>query len=167
MRRVMIFIDGSNVYHSMKEYGKKIDKATYHIDYQKLVNILKGSNDLIRTYYFASSAVPPIEQQTAFYTKLKDELKFDTHIFPLKYHKEKGVDVALAIFYLAFGLNSGYEEGILVTGDRDLETAVTFVKNKGPVTKVVSFRHSLSRKLHDIADDIIYLDDIAAEIEMK
>ncbi len=167
MRRVMIFIDGSNVFHSMHEYGVKIGRPDYRIDYQKLVTILKGSNDLIRTYYFASSKEPPIQEQTAFYAKLKEDFKFDTHIFPLKYQKEKGVDVSLAIFYLAFGLNGGYDEGILVTGDRDLATAVKFVKNKGPVTKVVAFAHSLSRELKEICDECVLLDAIAPQIEMK
>ena len=167
LRKVMIFIDGSNIFHSMHEYGQKIENPDYRIDYEKLVEILKGENDLIRTSYFASSMVPPIKEQTAFYNKLKFEFRFYLHVFPIKFGKEKGVDVSLAINYLAMGLTNQFEEGILVTGDKDLATAVKFVRDRGPVTKVVSFRHSLSKDLREAADGCIYLNDIADQIEFK
>ncbi len=40
-------------------------------DYDKLVDKLSYGYDLIRTYYYASTAVPPIEEQTKFYHKLE------------------------------------------------------------------------------------------------
>ena len=165
MRRVMIFIDGSNIFHSMLRYAKHIDDDNFGIDYERHVNLLRDENDLIRTYYFASTKIPPVMEQEKFYKALKKGLHFETIILPFKHGKEKGVDVSLAIYFLAFGLNNAYDEGILVTGDKDLRTAVEFVKQKGKYVKVVSFKHSLADELESVADECILIDDISKKIK--
>ncbi|MCK4784733.1 MAG: NYN domain-containing protein, partial [Desulfobacteraceae bacterium] len=45
--RVMIFIDGSNLYHSLKTFAKRTD-----IDIGKLCNRLLEKRRLVRIYYY-------------------------------------------------------------------------------------------------------------------
>ena len=61
----------------------------------------------------------------------------------------------------------GCDEGILITGDLDLSTAVKFVKQKGKYVKIASFRNSLSHELEKLADECIILDAIADQIVLK
>ena len=46
-RRVMIFIDGSNLYHVLKQNTDK-----QNLDYKKFSEKLCGDRELIRTYYY-------------------------------------------------------------------------------------------------------------------
>ena len=45
--RLMIFIDGSNVYHSLKEHFNRAD-----VDFAKVVTCLTDNRQLVRTYYY-------------------------------------------------------------------------------------------------------------------
>ncbi len=52
--RVMIFIDGSNFYHGLKNIIGKVN-----IDFRKLAEKLCGQRELVRTYYYNA----PVERQ--------------------------------------------------------------------------------------------------------
>jgi hypothetical protein len=76
MARVMIFIDGSNVFKSLN-----LIRSGYRLDYGKLIKCLvDATQELVRTYYYASEDIPPIERQSNLYRQLRDTLKFDTTI---------------------------------------------------------------------------------------
>ena len=62
--RVMIFIDGSNLFHSAKDLGIRID-------YEKIKKFLAGNRKLIRPYIFVSKKVPEEGKQINFYNKLR------------------------------------------------------------------------------------------------
>ena len=53
-KRVMIFIDGSNFYHGLKNVVGKVN-----IDFQKLAEKLCGERELIRMYYYNA----PVERK--------------------------------------------------------------------------------------------------------
>jgi len=62
--RVMLFIDGMNLYHALKENQVNTD-----VDFHKLSQKLAGANRLIRTYYYHA----PYDQ-TQEPGKYKDQL---------------------------------------------------------------------------------------------
>lgn len=52
-KRVMIFIDGSNHYHIIKDMFKD-KKKSMNFDFEKFVNELVGDRELIRVYYYSA-----------------------------------------------------------------------------------------------------------------
>ena len=182
-KKLMIFIDGSNLFKTFDNF-----RQGYRIDYLKLVEHLANGYDLIRTYYYASTAVPPIETQTKFYQKLQYE-GFDVTTKPLKKKsntvrakctkcdheftfskitkQEKGVDVALAVDLVSHGYKDNYEEAVLVSGDQDMINAIETVRDRGKRIKVAMFKVAFANELKRHCDGCIFLDDVADDLELK
>lgn len=159
-KRLMIFIDNSNLFWAMSQYRKG-----YRIDILKLIERLTDVRDLIRTYYFASTKVPPLPKQTAFYELLN--LKgITTVIKTLRFGKEKGVDVALTKELLCHAFRDTFDDAIVVSGDQDYVEAIKEVKNLGKRVEVVTFRSCLARDLQLVADRVVFLESITGEIEL-
>ena len=62
--RVMIFIDGSNLYWAARARG-------IPVEYSKLVTLLVRQRSLIRAYYYGSEKIPPDASQIGFHEALK------------------------------------------------------------------------------------------------
>jgi len=58
--RVMIFIDGSNLYHGLKN-----ECGNTNLDYLKFSNLLANKRKLIRTYFYTSTVDAKREAETA------------------------------------------------------------------------------------------------------
>jgi len=177
--RVMIFIDGSNLFRTFKQFRPDID---YSI--KKLVNTLIKGRKLIRPYYFGSIRKPPSEGQIKFYNGIRYE-GIDVTIRPLKIRTrpcecpkcknqwaetieiEKGVDVALITKMLSFGFKDVYDVAILVSGDADYIEAVEQIRDLGKRVEIVSFKGAIAPGLRKIADidGFTALDDIADRIK--
>lgn len=176
--RVMIFIDGSNLFHTFKEFKPDIKYSV-----KKLVDKLVQGRKLIRAYYFGSEKVPPSEGQTKFYDAIRYE-GVDVTTRPIKTRShttkcpncqhiwnettevEKGVDVMLVTKMLSFGFRNVYDVAILVSGDGDYVSAVEEIRNLGKRVEIVSFRKSIAPNLRKIADvdGFTALDDTADQI---
>lgn len=52
-KKVMVFIDGSNLYKSVEWVQKNID-SNFSIDMKRILKFLSEGNDLIRAYYYNS-----------------------------------------------------------------------------------------------------------------
>lgn len=163
--RLMIFIDGSNIYMSMKRFNYK-----YKFDYSKLVGELRGDRNLLRTYYYASTKVPPIQSQEDFHEMLEMRCNFRTIIKPLHGRggdkKEKGIDVALVTDFLSLGYKGAYDTAIIISGDQDYENAIKKVQDLGLRVEVAGYKNSMGKQLIKACDAIRYLDDIADDIKM-
>jgi len=61
--RVMIFIDGSNLFHACNQIKFKIDLV-------KLVNVLVGDRYLVRPYYYTAFN-PQKQEQIKFFTRFR------------------------------------------------------------------------------------------------
>jgi len=177
--KVMIFIDGSNLFRTFKQFRPDID---YSI--KKLVNILIKGRKLIRPYYFGSIKYPPPEGQIKFYDGIRYE-GIDVTTRPLKIRTrpcecptckhqwtqtieiEKGVDVALITKMLSFGFKNAYDVAILVSGDADYIEAVEQIRDLGKRVEIISFKGAIAPGLRKIADidGFIALDDIADQIK--
>jgi len=74
--KTIVYFDNSNVFHGRLEAGWRIDAVKLH-------RYLEKAGDLWQVYFFAAVSDPPRYSQTAFYKRLKDQLHWETVIFPL------------------------------------------------------------------------------------
>jgi uncharacterized LabA/DUF88 family protein len=165
----MIFIDGSNLFHSWRRV------TTKPLDTAKLVENLKTGRNLIRTYYFHSDRVPPKPEETAYHDWLRHH-GMEVVTRPLKLRStstkcekcgqlssreirvEKGVDVALVTMMLSFGFRHVYDTAVLVSGDEDYIGAVEELKHLGKRVEIAAFEGSTSPNLRKKADKFVSLD---------
>jgi uncharacterized LabA/DUF88 family protein len=158
----MIFIDGSNIFHSLQRY-----KPGYRLDYDKLVKVLVRDRNLVRPYYYCSIGVPPRPKQIDFLKKLK-AFHFTVVDRPLKKrgetYVEKGVDVALVTDLLSMAYKNAYDVAIVVSGDKDVQGAIEEVKRLGKRVEVVAFGSSTSEDMKNSGDYFVDLESIADNI---
>ncbi|MCL2679149.1 MAG: NYN domain-containing protein [Dehalococcoidia bacterium] len=163
----MIFIDGSNMYHSLKSYFKRtdVDLALFN---QKLLE----KRRLVRVYYY-NAVVGKVEEPERFkdqekyfqivasipYTELRLGRLVYTNAWPNSPPFEKGVDVQLATDMITHAYKNNYDVAILVAGDNDYVGAMQAVKDNGKHVEVALFgQERTSRQLRDVADRVIPID---------
>ena len=73
--RTIMYVDNSNVFRSLQAAG-------WRIDAKKLSSKMEERGDIWQTHFFAAVNDPPRYQQTNFYRILKEELHWETYIFP-------------------------------------------------------------------------------------
>ena len=164
--RVMIFIDGSNLYHSLKSFFKRAD-----IDIGKFCSRLLDKRQLTRIYYYNARVGRKQEperykdQQAFFagvsaipYTELRlGHLVYTSH-WPSVPPYEKGVDVQLATDMITHSFKGNYDVAILVAGDNDYVSALQAVKDNGGHAEVALFgKERTSQQLRTVSDKIITL----------
>ncbi len=154
--RVAIFIDGSNLYHSLEE-----NCGRYDLDFGAFAAKLCGNRQLFRTYYY--NVLRDQERSPQAY---QDQQKFLTALYNIPYLEvrlgsskmrgdvavEKGIDIMLATDLLRFAWDNLYDVGILVSGDGDFTYAVKAVKDLGKHVEVAAFGPNLSPDLVQVAD---------------
>ena len=161
--RIMIFIDGSNVYHSLKTFFKRTD-----IDIGKFCNKLLEKRRLIRIYYY-NARVGQKEEPERYH----DQQKFFAGITAIPYCElrlgrlvynnwptappyEKGVDILLATDFITHSFKKNYDVAILVAGDNDYVGAIQAVKDNGQNVEVALFgKERTSMQLRKVADNVI------------
>jgi uncharacterized LabA/DUF88 family protein len=161
--RVMIFIDGSNLYHSLKNHFNRTD-----IDIGKFCRKLAARRQLVRIYYYNASVGQKQEpelykQQQAFFAGVSaipyTELRLGRLVYtnwPSVPPYEKGTDVQLATDMLTHAYKNNYDEGILVAGDNDYAGAVQAIKDNGKHIEVALFgKQGTSQQLRTVADKVI------------
>lgn len=158
--RVMIFIDGSYLFHAARDLGLKLD-------YEKLQSVLTQNRKLVRPYYYGTNGKHP--GQDAFHNKLR-YMGFEVDLRPLRQYGagkpfEKGVDVALVTDMLTFAFRDSYDAAILVSGDKDYVKAVKRVKEIPKRVEVAAFEHSIAEELKLTADSFISLTKVQNDIQ--
>ena len=163
--RVMIFIDGSNLYYSLQTHCARID-----LDYGKFIGKLAGGRRLVRAYYYGAR-VDQSRQQQAFQSQQQflDYLgrvpRLEMRMGRLVYRNwpdaapvEKGVDIKIATDMLLHAARNTYDVAILVSGDTDFMDMVQGVKDLGKNVEVALFGGGGSRVLREVADEVITVD---------
>ena len=147
--RIMIFIDGSNLFWASRSRGVQVD-------FSKLINFLTNGRQLMRTYYYGAEKVPPDPSQIRFYERLKFQgievvtkplvrrtswanLMSDGSRVQVMKEEEKGVDVALITDMLAMGYKNAYDVGISVGADADFENAIRNIKQIPKRVEIAAF----------------------------
>lgn len=158
--RVIVFIDGSNLYHGLKRNVKRTD-----IDFYKFPLKLCGDQKLIRTYYYTAPLKESFNPQ-----QYKDQQKFFSTLYQTKFlelklgklvprgntHVEKGVDIKIAVDMMKYAYLNNYDTAILVTGDGDFAPVIKAVKDMGKHV-VHTYFTGASNALKTEADDHIPL----------
>ena len=169
-KRVMIFIDNSNILHSIQRFKKGLK-----IDYAKLIGLIKGNRELIRTYLFGSYLPEEKDKALKFYNALLSHGDIEIISKPVKtreregrqYRIEKGVDVALVTYLLKHAFQNTFDIAVLVSGDEDYVDAVKVVKDLGKKVEIAAFKNSIAPELKKIADKFIPIDNIISQIILK
>lgn len=173
--RVMVFIDGSNLFWACKT-------LSFKIDLKKLVDVLVDGRNLVRPCYYCAIPGNPSQKQVNFYRKLK-YLGFYVVSKQLKIRKdksgksifvEKGVDVALVTDMLSMAFRNAYDVAVLVSGDDDYIGAVEEIKRMGKRVEIASFEYNLEKNQRFISSDLkmsadkfTSLDEIKDKIAMN
>jgi len=160
--RVAIFIDGSNLYHSMKNNFGRND-----LNYTEFANKLSNGRRLFRIYYYNVLQEPSqypdsYREQQDFLEALRKTPYLEIRLGSTKKAQgvEKGVDVMIATDLLYFAWSGFYDVAILVSGDADFAYAVQAVKNMGKHVEVAFFEGGASKNLLDVADNRYLLDRV-------
>jgi uncharacterized LabA/DUF88 family protein len=161
--RVMVFIDGSNLYHSLKSFFKRTD-----VDIGKLGNKLLDKRRLVRIYYYNAKVGYKEEperyrEQQAFFASVNAipycELRLGRLVYQNWPHSppyEKGVDIQLATDMITHSFKNNYDVAVLVAGDNDYVGALQSVKDNGKHVEVALFgKERTSYRLRMVADKVI------------
>lgn len=159
VERIAIFIDGSNLYHSLKSIGEKID-------FKKLINGLVGSRELVSVlYYTASLNIQEDDKRYWEHQRFLDELrkipKFNVVLCNLKKIKQedgsfkffiKGDDARLIHDFIVGAYENLYDIAIIVSGDEDFEPMIKTAQKKGKKVGNAFFKSSSSSSLRNACD---------------
>ena len=161
--RVMIFLDGSNLYHSLKGFFNRTD-----IDIGKLSKKLLDKRRLVRIYYYNAKVGLKEEperyrNQQAFFTSVNAIPYSELRLGRLVYHNwpnsppyEKGVDIQLATDMITHSFKNNYDVAVLVAGDNDFVGAIQAVKDNGKNVEVALFgKERTSYRLRMVADRVV------------
>ncbi len=155
-RRASIFIDGSNLYHSLSENCNRFD-----LDFAAFISKLCNGRPLYRAYYYnilqdPERKGPAYQEQQKFLASLYSTPYLEVRLGSSKIRGEttveKGVDIMMATDILQLAWNNLYDTAILVSGDGDFAYAIQAVKNIGKYTEVAAFDSNLSPELAQVAD---------------
>lgn len=155
--RVAVFIDGSNLYHSLEENCRR-----YDLDFGAFTAKLRRDRPMFRSYYYNVLRDPDRNPQA-----YQDQQKFLSALYNTPYLEvrlgtskirgdtavEKGVDIMLATDMLRLAWDDLYDVAVLVSGDGDFAYAVQAVKDMGKHVEVAAFQANLSSELTRVADE--------------
>jgi uncharacterized LabA/DUF88 family protein len=155
--RLAIFIDGSNLYHSLEENCGRFD-----VDFRAFAQKLSRDQTLLRVYYYnvlrdQNRNPQAYQDQQKFLTALDNTPYLEVRLGRSKMRGdtavEKGVDIMIATDMLRLAWEDRYDIAILVSGDGDFAYAVQTVKDTGKQVIVAAFTSNLSPELSAVADD--------------
>ncbi|WP_457639585.1 LabA-like NYN domain-containing protein [Persephonella sp.] len=162
--RVVIFIDGGNMFHASNSLKLKIN-------YKKLIDILKKDRWLLRAYFYTgipSGDLPKevreqLKKQQGFLNELQN-MGIKVKTMPLKKtpegYIEKGIDILIATDMITLAFRDAYDTAVLVSGDSDFLPVVEKVQELGKRVEIASFKKTSSYELRKISDEFILLDNI-------
>ena len=162
IEKAIVFIDGSNLYHSLSENCNRFD-----VNYEALAQKLTEGKELFRIYYYnimrdADKNHQAYHDQQKFLSALYNtpylEVKLGVSKQRGETSVEKGVDIMMATDLLKLAWEDSYDAAILVSGDGDFAYAVKTVKDLGKHVEVAAFESNLSWELANIADKRHFFD---------
>lgn len=157
MDRVIVIIDGSNLYHKIKSLG--ITNST-SFNYKGLIKLLVGKRTLIKCIYYVGAIRIYNNNEKELRLKKGQIVLFNNLIsqniiiekgFLLsdnigRYH-EKGVDVKMAVDLLIGAYENTYDTAILISSDTDLIPAIRKVREKGKNLEYIGFEYQPSKAI--------------------
>ncbi|MFH1054709.1 MAG: NYN domain-containing protein [Candidatus Altiarchaeota archaeon] len=173
MKRAVIFIDGSNFYHSCLDSLGAAD-----VNFGKFAAKLCRSYELVEIRYYNASINQQMEpekyrEQQRFFAKVakipkvklilgKLKARFETCTQCSKktrYFVEKNTDVNIAIDLVDLAHKNVYDIAVMVTGDGDFSGAVRLVRTFSKEVEHARFRKNYSTELNRACNREIILDE--------
>jgi uncharacterized LabA/DUF88 family protein len=164
-KKVVIYIDGSNFYFSIKKLFK------CKIDIKKFCEKLVGNNELVKINYYISpvgdSNPEMYAEQQRFFEKLRKIEKLNIIFGRLEkrkrdgevYYVEKASDVNLTLDLVLDAQKGSYDEAYLISNDGDFSgavgSAISFVKKV--IYVAIGNRKSISHHLKKVASRTFYI----------
>lgn len=162
--RVVVFIDGSNLYHILKDmfHGSK---HLIDFNFEKFVEGIVGSRRHVMTYYYTA----PLDrkkdesiyvQQQKFFDKLNKMRNFKLILCRMQkvridgkiIYQVKEDDIHLAADMVKLAYNDVYDTCILVSSDGDFVPAILAAKEKGKKVENIGFKTKFSYHLKQVCD---------------
>ncbi len=161
--RAMVFVDGSNFYHRMKDVFGRAD-----ISYRHFMRWLGLSWEIVQLFYYVGEVAgdPQRDRLKMGQDKFLDFLQ-RTPLVTVRLGyiqrcedgwEEKGVDTRIASDLVTKAHLNEYDVAILVTADGDLAAQVEEVRTIGKKVYVAQFSAIPSYHLRLVADGLIELD---------
>lgn len=173
--RLMIFIDGSNLYYSLQSL--KIQK----IDFSKLIEFLREDKLLILVYYYNAPLDISIDskkywEQQKFFDFLRRIPGFKVILARMKKHKRengkmvfevKGDDVMLAIDLVSGAYENLYDTAMIVSGDEDFVPAIKKCQKLGKKVGNIYFCSTSSNYLKHSCNFSVCMDKYIKKMILK
>jgi uncharacterized LabA/DUF88 family protein len=171
MKRVVLFVDGSNFYYGLKWlYGDSKELSSFN--FLKFGTKLAENRNLIRVYYYNApldykNNPEKYAKQQKFFNKISATDKTKLVLSRLQkrkikgtdkfYYVVKGDDIHLASDMIKGAYENMYDEAILVSGDGDFIPSIKIVQEKGKIVENAYFKPSLSWHLKQECDKSVRL----------
>ena len=165
--KVVLFIDGANLYGTSKSLG-------FDIDYKRLLGVFRAKGHLVRALYYTALAE---EQEYSSIRPLIDWLDYNGFTMVTKPTKEftdvtgrrkiKGnMDIELAVD--AMRLSENLDHIVIFSGDGDFRSLVSALQQKGKRVSVISTLQTqppmVADELRRQADQFIDIADLESQI---
>lgn len=158
--RVIILVDGSNMYHYLKGLGltPKIE-----FDYKKFGEWLAADRQIVSATYYIGKVRADQSQQSqclranqqrlmAWLMRCGWHMEFGHMLKNKGIFHEKGVDVHIAADLLRGAYKDLYETAILVSSDTDLIPAIRYLREEGKKLEYIGFNYQPSFGLIKYSD---------------
>lgn len=160
----MIFIDGSNLYHILKNLYNDSELSN-KLDFKKFVIDISKGKKLVRTYYYngildQKNNPEKYGNQQRFFEKLKNIPDFEVVVCRMQKGKQNGKiiysvkedDINIAVDMLKLAYSNAYDTAILVSSDGDFVPAIKAVKEIGKRVENIGFSNKFSWHLKNTCD---------------
>jgi len=162
--RIMVFIDGNNLYHVIKRMFRPHLKLM-NFNFSKFLSAIVSGRKIIRTYYYNA----PLDwkrnreayiKQQKFFEKLRGIPNFNLILCRMQRVKSEGKtiyqvkedDIHLAVDMVKLAYSNAYDTAILVSSDGDFVPAVNAVKDVGKNVENIGFATKFSYHLKQKCD---------------
>lgn len=174
--RISIFIDGSNLYYSLKDLG--VSK----INFQKLVDLLKKGRLLISIFYYNAPLDISVDSkkywdQQKFFDALRRIPGFNVVLARMRKHERengtfefevKGDDVYLATDLISGAYENLYDTALIVSGDEDFVPAIRKAQKLGKRVENIYFCTTSSNYLKKTCNSSFCIDKkLAKSLELN
>ncbi len=166
--RIIIFIDGSNLYHLVKQLCPDEKQADF--SFPKFLKKIVGNRNLVRVYYYncpldISKNFEAYRSQQKFFEKLREIPNFKLILCRMQKIKINGKiiyqvkedDIHLAVDMVKLAYNNAYDTAILVSSDGDFVPAINAVQEIGKKVENIGFEHKFSFHLKKVCDKFLKL----------
>ncbi len=182
-KRALVAIDASNIKYFLKKEGWWIDWSKFKTYFESLydytnLNYYEGIRS--KTTFFSYNKTATLkefeearEKKLHFFKALRSAgFKVVNKLTTSVYDKTQGemkhkcnFDVEIAVD--AIDRLNNYDEFILCSGDGDFVRLLRYLKGHGKKTVVVAAKDRLSKSLVKVSNNVIFLENIRTQIEMK